>query len=77
MRAGNVLGKGMPKNHMLSPLHMFVCYEISTYSAWKHGLIINVGLYPRHEMLDVLRSWHLGWLFEMFRVLPQILEPDE
>lgn len=76
MRAGKVLGKGMPGIQTLNPHKIFLYYEISTYSAWEHGLVINAALYPCHEMLDILRSWHLGWLFENFRVLPQIFKPS-
>lgn len=47
-----------------------------TYSARKHRLIINVALYPSHEMLDVFWSRHFGGSSEIIRVLPQIFKPN-
>ena len=45
-----------------------------TYPAWKHLLIVDVALDPSHQMLNILRSWHLGWTLELLLVLPQVLE---
>lgn len=41
----------------------------------EHGLVVDVGLHPCHEVFNVLRSGHLGRLLERLRVLPEILEP--
>ena len=46
-----------------------------TDSAGKHLLIIDVTLNPRHQMLNVFRSWHLRRPLEALRVLPEVLEP--
>lgn len=41
---------------------------------WKHGLIVDIGLHPRHEVFDVFRSGHLGGFFVRLGVLPKVLE---
>lgn len=40
----------------------------------EHLLVVDVGLYPCHEMLDVFWRGHLCGLLVVFRVLPEILE---
>lgn len=41
----------------------------------KHGLVVDVGLDPGHEVLDVLWRRHLGGFLVGFGVLPEVLEP--
>jgi hypothetical protein len=38
------------------------------------GLVVNIALYPRHELLNVGRRRHLGWALVVFVVLPEVLE---
>lgn len=40
----------------------------------KNGLIIDLTLYPIHQMGYVLVSWKFGWPFELLSVLPKVLE---
>lgn len=37
----------------------------STYPGGKDGLVVDVVLYPRHEVLDILRRRHLRRLPEL------------
>lgn len=46
-----------------------------TDSAREHLLVVDVGLTPCHEVLDVLWRGHLGWSLEVLGVLPEVLEP--
>jgi hypothetical protein len=45
-----------------------------TDTAWKCCFIVNVALYPRHQVLDVLGSRHLCWSLKVFGVLPEVFE---
>ena len=38
------------------------------------GLVVDVGLHPRHQVLDVLGGGHLGGFFVRGGVLPEVLE---
>ena len=38
------------------------------------GFVVDVGLHPRHQVLDVLGRGHLGGFFERGAVLPEVLE---
>lgn len=49
--------------------------EEPTQPAGEHLLIVDIALHPTHQMLDILRSRHLGRALVILRVLPQILEP--
>jgi hypothetical protein len=42
--------------------------------AWEHLFVVDVGLYPCHQLLDISRSWHLGGPLVVVVVLPEILE---
>lgn len=44
--------------------------EKGTYSAGKLRLVVDVCLTPCHQVLDVLRGWHLGRSLEVLGVLP-------
>jgi hypothetical protein len=40
------------------------------------GFVVDVGLYPRHEVFDIFWSWHLGGFgVACCGVLPKVLEP--
>lgn len=39
-------------------------------SRWEHGFIVDVGLYPGHEVFDVLWGCHLRGLLVLVVVLP-------
>ena len=41
----------------------------------EHGLVVDVGLYPGHEVLDVFGCGHFGGFLVGFGVLPEVLEP--
>lgn len=45
-----------------------------TYPAREHGFIVNIILYPCHQMLDILRCRHFGRSLEILRVLPEVFE---
>lgn len=45
-----------------------------TYLAWENGFVVNIGLYPRHELLNVGRGGHLGRTLIVLVVLPKIFE---
>jgi hypothetical protein len=47
-----------------------------TDTAWECRFIVNVALYPRHQVLDILGCGHLGWSLEVFRVLPEVFESE-
>ena len=40
----------------------------------KHGFIVDIGLDPGHEVLDVFRRWHFGRTFVVFGILPEVFE---
>lgn len=46
-----------------------------TDSAWEQLFVVDITLRPRHEVFNVLWCSHLRWTLEVFRVLPEILEP--
>ena len=56
-------------------VQMLPLTKVLTNLAGKHRLIVDVGLDPRHELLDVGRGRHLGRLLVVFAVLPEVLEP--
>lgn len=46
-----------------------------TNAAWEGGFVVNIGLYPRHEVLDILGRRHLGGLGKAgCGILPEIFE---
>lgn len=45
-----------------------------TYPAWEHLFVVDIALDPTHKMLDVFWSGHLGRLFEVFVILPEVFE---
>jgi hypothetical protein len=49
---------------------------IFTDATGKHLLIVDIALYPTHEVLNVFGGRHLGWPLEVLRVLPKVLEPE-
>jgi hypothetical protein len=49
--------------------------KIPTDATGEHLLIVDIALYPSHEVLDVFGSRHLGWPLEVLGVLPEVLEP--
>jgi hypothetical protein len=50
-------------------------WERNADARGEHGLIVDVGLYPCHEVFDVFGCGHLGRLFVVFGVLPEVLKP--
>lgn len=54
----------------LSKRRLEVLGKRNTDAAGKHLLIVNIALYPCHQVLNVFWCWHLGGLFEVFIVLP-------
>jgi hypothetical protein len=46
-----------------------------TDTRWEHGFVVDVGLYPSHKVLNILRSRHLGGLLVGLGVLPEVLKP--
>jgi hypothetical protein len=55
-------------------LDMQPTLEIPTDATGEHLLIVDIALYPSHEVLDVFGSRHLGRPLEVLRVLPEVLE---
>lgn len=47
-----------------------------TNLAWKHLFVVNVGLDPRHQLLNVGRRRHLCGLLVVVVILPEVFEPD-
>lgn len=45
-----------------------------TDSAGEHLLVIDVALYPAHQMLNVFWGGHLGWTLVILRVLPEVFK---
>lgn len=43
----------------------------------EHGFVVDVGLHPGHEVLDVLGCGHLGGLLVGLGVLPEVFESAE
>lgn len=50
------------------------CSGMHTDSAGEHLLIIDVALYPAHQVLDVFGCRHLGRTLVVFRVLPEVFK---
>lgn len=50
--------------------------KIPTDATGEHLLIVDIALYPSHEVLNVFGSRHLGWPLEVLGVLPEVLEPE-
>ena len=48
-----------------------------TKAAGEDLFVVDTALYPAHQMLNVFRSRHLCRSLEVFRILPQILEPGQ
>ena len=42
-----------------------------TNSARKHGLVVDIALDPRHQVLHIFGRWHLRWTLEILRILPE------
>ena len=75
---GKVLGNDTPR-YFESILNRIVNVEKQkrrspTDTAGEHGFIVNVALCPCHQMLNVLRGWHLRRSFEVLGILPEVLE---
>jgi hypothetical protein len=49
--------------------------ERNTDSTREHLLVVDVALYPGHEVLNILWCGHLGGLLIVLVILPQVLEP--
>jgi len=50
--------------------------EVHADPAREDGFVVDVGLHPRHQVLDVLRGGHLGRPFVLAAVLPEVFEPE-
>ena len=46
-------------------------------ATWEHLLVIDVGLHPCHQVLDVFGCGHLGRPLIVFAILPKIFEPEK
>ena len=46
-----------------------------TNSTGKDRLIVNIILYPTHQVLNICWRGHLSWPLEILRILPEILKP--
>lgn len=51
--------------------------EGDTNARGEHGLVIDVGLDPGHQVFNVFWGGHLGRLLVVLRVLPEVLEPKK
>jgi len=40
----------------------------------EHGLVVDIGLYPCHEVFDVFGCGHLGRLLVVLGILPEVLK---
>jgi hypothetical protein len=49
---------------------------IHTDATGEHLLVVDIGLYPTHKVLDVFGCRHLGWSLEVLGVLPKVLKPE-
>lgn len=48
--------------------------ESNTNARGEHGFVVDIRLYPRHEVLNVLRRGHLRGLFVGLGVLPEVFK---
>lgn len=49
-------------------------WKADTDTGGEHGFIVDVGLYPGHEVFNVLRGGHLCGLLELVVVLPKVFK---
>jgi hypothetical protein len=49
--------------------------RVLTDSTGKHLLVVDIALYPAHQVFDIFGRGHLGGPLVVFRILPEVLEP--
>jgi hypothetical protein len=49
--------------------------EWFTDTAWEGLFIVDIPLYPSHQVLNILRSGHLRGSLEVLSILPEVFEP--
>ena len=48
--------------------------DCRTNSAGEHLFVVDITLYPTHQVLDVFGRRHFGWSLEVLTVLPKVFE---